>query len=402
MVLKLLAKGLGVALSIVLARILGPEDLGLVQLANNYALLFALIGIYGFRLLIVQSLNKNYENISLFRSAISFTFTLIIFLTIAGFFILLSYSEILGFPSFDYVYFVLTIALASHALKIFAYILLGIRKIAQSIFVEEVAVNFLSLIFMIFGYLIIPTELNTVTILWFNLLSRLVILICLLFYNPLKNVLRKWDGFGVNKEHVFQATPLFIVAIVGIFQARLDTAILGGVASSEDIAFWSVAIALTQFVPFAQQLYESYYTPKLTVEKIRDLGFQNELRWSTRLILFIAVLMTLFYSLAGSRILAIWGEEFSKGALYILVFLSFSQIMNSLSGISGLVLIMAGHRALRRNISLISGVIQVLLSSIFVPSYGLIGAGISVFVTSSIVNISLLILVKQRLRFSML
>ena len=71
MVLKLLAKGLGVALSIVLARILGPEDLGLVQLANNYALLFALIGIYGFRLLIVQSLNKNYENISLFRSAIS-------------------------------------------------------------------------------------------------------------------------------------------------------------------------------------------------------------------------------------------------------------------------------------------------------------------------------------------
>ena len=97
---------------------------------------------------------------------------------------------------------------------------------------------------------------------------------------------------------------------------------------------------------------------------------------SARLITLLALPVLILFLLAPERVMKLFGPQFSGDAI-VLSILAVGQFVNVATGSVQVILVMCGYERLLRNVTVLCVIIQVVLSLVLVPLWGVVGAAVA-------------------------
>ena len=185
---------------------------------------------------------------------------------------------------------------------------------------------------------------------------------------------------------------------INIIYSNLDIIILGLFLSSKDIGIYKIAFQVALFASFGLQAINVAVGPRFA--RLYALGEKEKLQrlvtLSTRAMLIFNLFITLFFIIAGKKLLSlVFGTAFI-GSYEPLLILLIGQFVNSAAGSVGIILNMTGHEkdtVKGRAIALLTNIV---LNFILIPFFGIIGAAITSAISMMIWNVMLWWIVWKR------
>lgn len=194
------------------------------------------------------------------------------------------------------------------------------------------------------------------------------------------------------------AWPLTIVSLMFIADQRVDTLILGMMATPAAVGVYTAASRGAELMAFYVIAVNSVLAP--TTARLYANGALNQLQQvvtrSTRTVFLASLVTAIVFILFGPWYLSIFGPEFVAGqtALTVMVL---GRLFNAAAGSVGPLLIMTGHeRDVAVGVGIAAGV-NVILNILLIPQLGILGAAIATSCGTITWDILLVIQVYRRL-----
>jgi O-antigen/teichoic acid export membrane protein len=192
---------------------------------------------------------------------------------------------------------------------------------------------------------------------------------------------------GVRQLLAFSA-PVCLTQVVTQVGANIELLMLSVVSTMAAVGVYSAALRiqavgamlLTASQAVAKPIIADLYHQRDWAQLARL--YQTLTRWSLSFILPYFLTILLF----ANPILSIFGEEFERGSL-ILIIVSLGTLVNAGTGICGAMIVMTGHSKLTFFNSLISAGLSVTLSLILIPSFGLVGVAVAAALSTALINL---------------
>lgn len=199
-----------------------------------------------------------------------------------------------------------------------------------------------------------------------------------------------------TKEIMEISLPMMMTQSMGFFNAQSGIVLLGVFRPAEEVGYYSIAVKLATLTAFVLQAINSIAAPKFS--ELFYSGKLDELfhvaRKSSKLIFWTTSPILLLLLILGKPILGLFfGEEFQGGYL-ALVFLAFGQFVSSISGSTGVFMNMAGHQKVMRNIVLLSSILNVVISLLLIPRFGINGVAFATMFSLIFWNVVSLLYIK--------
>ena len=147
-----------------------------------------------------------------------------------------------------------------------------------------------------------------------------------------------------------EAIPFSLNSGVSVIRSKLVTYVLAAFGSVTAVAIYDVALRGAALVAFTLDALNTAIAPYITAafEK-KDFNLQKIITKTSRVIFAFSVPIALTFILGGDQLIALlFGKEY-KLAYVPLVILCVGQLINSLAGSVGLVLVMTGNQAYYTN-----------------------------------------------------
>lgn len=406
-VVKALGVVFGLGLSIFLARTIGAEGLGIINLSNRIVSVMLVLGLFGMSKVIIKEVaiahnKKDLEHIgNVMHSAYwlngLITISLSILLILASPWVA---SSIFEEPKLTYPLIIAFVVMTPQVFsRIFSSGLIGFRKIWQSNLVDQALSICLTSVLVFVTWLFVQ-ELSVNMVATCYAIGRVCVTLSVgLFWKKIyKN--------NVSSKKIFEkllktAKPLFLISIAGIVINSSDIIILGFFSEAKDVGIYVVSARIALLTSVLLQISNSALSPKIAAlyaeNNIKSL--EEMIKRITKGLFFIGLFVFLFFIFSGNWILSIWGEEFEE-AYWILIILGFGQLVNLTTGAVGIILIMTGHEKTQRNISICFMMVFLILSFTIIPIYGALGASIASATTVVGINITKLIYVKKNTKIN--
>ncbi len=405
--IKVLGVFFSISLSIFLARTIGAEGIGVINLTNKIILLAITLGLFGSFKFIIKEVaishnQKDFDEVgNVMHTAYWFNGFLTLIISVA--LILCSpfiSDHIFMMPELKFPLIIASIVLTPQVFsRIFSAGLAGYRKIWQSVLVDSTLSIFFTLFFLLILWLNkIVLTINLVAICY--ALGRLGVTISVgIYWNKIfKNFSKR--NKNINKL-LKTSKPLFIVSLVGIIINNGDVLILGLFSDANDIGIYSVCARITLLIIIILQITNSAVSPKIaslySQNKVHDLELM--IKKTTRFLFIIGSVFYILLILFGKPILSLWGSEFVSGYLVLLI-VGFGQFINISTGAVGSILLMTGYEKIQRKISLYFLFIFVVSCIILTNQFGIIGAAFSACITKGGINLVKLIYVRNILKIN--
>ncbi len=164
---------------------------------------------------------------------------------------------------------------------------------------------------------------------------------------------------------------------------------------------YSAAAKMATLVALGLSIIDYVYVPKIAAlwESHKLIGLQKLIKDASKQILVITIPISVVLIVGGKWLLSLFGPAFT--ASYIpLVILVCGQLINSLTGMVGGVLMMTGHQRMFFFFYFISFVVQALLNFILIPKFGIIGAAIGTATAIVILNFLGYIYIRKKIHIS--
>ncbi|MDX1412676.1 MAG: polysaccharide biosynthesis C-terminal domain-containing protein, partial [Candidatus Promineifilaceae bacterium] len=194
------------------------------------------------------------------------------------------------------------------------------------------------------------------------------------------------------------ALPLLLVA--GLFEVnqRATVIILGTLSGPRDAGIFSIASLIAALISFILLAANTALGPVIsslyTSNEISRL--QNILTRSARITFLIALVMALALTLLRQWVLLLFGQEFLQiGTLLGILIIGY--LFSVAAGSVGMILIMTGREKYTLTPIAVSAVVTILLNVIWIPRWGIEGAGLATIVGMISGNILLVIQVRRLL-----
>lgn len=311
--------------TILMARILLPERMGLYSLALSTIVFFSAFTDFGIGNALISYLSKLKNKKNKFNSYFSFLFKLKLFL-------LIFVSSLLFFLSYfiSNIYYKKPIfyALLAGSFYIIIIGLLGIYESLFRVFNDFKTILKKEIIFQILRLFLIPVTLlfllklnNNLLNFWIFIFLTLSYLLSLIYiYTKSKNLPIKSKIFennffkkSLSKEEIknFKSfiIPLSFISLSGIFFGSIDMLMLGRYVSSEFISYYSSALSLIGSITLLISFISTGIFPLLSSLKGKKLNslFKKSLKYSFLISLFSSFFVLLF---SKTIILLIYGKEY--------------------------------------------------------------------------------------------
>jgi O-antigen/teichoic acid export membrane protein len=388
--------------SIIVARTLGVEGVGIINLINQLGAVLLVFTLFGFRTVIVKyvSIAKSrqlYRDILIvIKTSLIFNGLLSICFAALGVFLLpvvvklfsdnqeLYYPLIIGF-------FMLIPQTYS---RVYASALNGYGKNWQSSLVDQALSSILILIGL-FIYWITEIPFTPTGVLLLYAISRIILLIIMIVL--WKKTFSLKGKVNINlKPMLKMGLPMLLITGGLVITSNIDSLMLGSLSSLNDVGLYTIAAKLALLTSFFLAVSNTVLSPKIAA--LYDKNQINELsvmiNKTTRFLLFIAIISLLIFIFFGKLILGLWSSDFVL-AYPILILLSIGQFFNIATGCSGLLLVMTGHEKVQGYISGFSLILNIILNIILINLYGALGAAIATAITVALENSIKVILVKK-------
>lgn len=192
--------------------------------------------------------------------------------------------------------------------------------------------------------------------------------------------------------------PMLVTYTFFFFIGQSGTMFLGIFQPAEQIGYYDVAMKLSSLVTFILTAINAMVAPRFA--ELYHAGKMDELfavaHKAAKLIFWATVPILLFLIILGKPLLGlVFGANFTK-AYPALVLLVIGQFVNAASGATGFVIYMTGDEKILRNYTVVTAILNIALSLILIPRFGIAGAALASAVGISVLNGALLIYIWKR------
>lgn len=196
--------------------------------------------------------------------------------------------------------------------------------------------------------------------------------------------------------------PLLWVSLTNLVTAWAPVVLLSIFGTTRDVGIFSIAFRTAALTSFVLLAVSSIAAPKFAslYAEGRTQELSDVVRSSTTLMALASLPVLAVLLLAPGPVLALFGEEFSSGGAGILRVLALGQFVNVATGSVSHLLMMSGRERLLRNAMFGSAAATLLLNSVLIPSWGLMGAAIATSFVLAAVNLCLVRLSRRHLGIS--
>jgi len=200
------------------------------------------------------------------------------------------------------------------------------------------------------------------------------------------------------KEILTISTPMLMTATMTFIIGQTGVIMLGIFRPEAEVGYYHIAVKLATLTAFILQAVNSMAGPKFS--ELYHSDQMDELFYvakkSAKLIFWATTPILLIFVILGKPILHIlFGPEFAVAYLP-LVMLVLGQFINSIAGSTGLFMNMTGNQNIFRNIVFIAALCNVGINFLLVPEYGIYGAATAAMISLAGWNIATLIYIKMK------
>jgi O-antigen/teichoic acid export membrane protein len=391
------------ASSIVITRTIGAEVFGKYALANSIFQVLGVFAVFGLNTGVVRLVSKYRARNepqavkgSLVSSMIvSLWLSITIMLLVIGFAPLIAHR---GFPNierFGLILRVYIIALPFNALMlVLDGYTQGLKTLKYSVIVESVSRPVIRLVAVV-GLFLLGLRLFGVI---FGTVASFVAAAAMAFYFA-----RKMSPFDfkrtatrlVTRELFFYSLPLVFARFMNVLIIRSNTILVGFFTNATDTGLFGAAITLSPLISLGLLSFSKIFAP--VISELWEKGDRAELEASfksvTKWVFSIGFPIFLIFMLFSPTLLKVFGKDFGRAATALRL-LSAGQIVDAAVGPVGFILSMTGRQNLNLVNSVVLAVVNVGLNVIFIPRYGIAGAGLATAISLAALNVVRVVEVK--------
>lgn len=380
-------RGLGAALAfflnVVLARVVGAEDMGVYYLALTITTVASTIGTLGLgNVLVRQTAAGAAQDDWSTLKATAVMGTRMSLLCAAAVTILLAVAapwlaaDLMQKPELavPLQWMALTI-IPQTQMQLHAQLLRGLKKIALSQVIRNIDIPLLTMIFIA----VLGGTYGASGAAWsFTLANVIAAVMASWMWRRTVGPGGSSDVSVSRRDLLRHGFPILQTNLINLSLNPATTLMLGAMSTSISVAIFAVAFRTAMLTRFALMSVNSIAGPKFaelhgTADR-RSLASTS--RRSAFLITLVAAPLFLFIVIFPGWTMGLFGEAFVEGA-NVLVILALGQFIAAICGSVGYLLMMSGNEKALRNNTLVSGLFSLVLNLILIPSYGVIGAAIS-------------------------
>ena len=378
--LKVMSAALAFGFNVLLARVLGPEQLGNYFLAVTVCTIAAVFGRFGLDNVLVRftaagaaagdwsSVKGLYRKglwIGIAASAISSIIMFVYAQYISEY--VFSKKELAGPIR------LMTLAVVPISVSfLFVGMLGGLKRIRDSQLVQGIGIPGFTLI----GFYIVGRHWGLNGAVWsyvFGAATASVMGYALLRNATphLKAVQASFDTGRIIRTSI----PLLLVDSMHFINGWITTIMLGVYRTSVEVGIFNMALKTAMLTSIALVAVNAIASPKFSAFYSR--GEISELSRigviSSRLILIVSSPLLLVFIFAPGIVLSIFGENFKAGETCMRI-IAIGQFINAVTGSVGQMLAMTGNEVVLRNIIMATAALNIALSVVLIPGLGINGA----------------------------
>lgn len=272
----------------------------------------------------------------------------------------------------------------------------ALKHVAKSQFAGQILRPFVFLCGLGVIYFVSGEVLNASTAMAINLVGFAA---ALLFVVVLFNKALSKDAVDSVPEYMTKtwtrvALPMLLMNAMLQTENQADIIIIGFFLDSDQIGIYAAAKKISLLVAFGYYAVNAIAAPMIAEmwHQDRKKELQRMLTLAAWGISAFTLPVSLIMIIFGKQILGLFGPEFTA-AYWPLVILSGGQIINSMVGSVGALMIMTGHQKNALIIIAVSMVSNIALSLLLIPAFAIIGAAIAMSMSLIIWNILMFVYV---------
>jgi len=190
------------------------------------------------------------------------------------------------------------------------------------------------------------------------------------------------------KSHLSISLPMIITAFVQLINGKVDTIMIAWFETTAVVGVFSMAFKLSVITNFVIGALKTIAMPKISelfwTEKKEELD--RVIQYSTLIIFFFALPISVVLFLFPDFILALIRDEFTEGSTTLRIF-AVSQLINAASGMVAVFLNMSGNQVFFTRVVTVTTLANIVLNAILIPMYGMEGAAAATLVTTATWNL---------------
>ncbi len=403
---QMLATGLGLISSILIARFYGAEVLGIVAVINSFLILATIFTVLGTDISILRLIPEHiakYSLTSAFKVYRKVQYMVIgISLAASALFFWganIIADQVFSKPHLSYYFALASVFVIFKSLMLFnTQAVRGLRLVRMFAFMLVLPQSFNLLFLIAIGFFWPDKEVPVYALLSGFAMTGIAGWLIMKYafkkkLHPDDSVqhVPTWDILRISLPMLLTATMAFIIGQTGVIM-------IGMFRSETELGYYAVAVKLSALTTFVLQAVNSMAGPKFSElfhsDKIDDL-FQVAKK-SAKLIFWATTPIFIVFLVLGKPILSIvFGREF--GVVYpALVFLVMGQFVNTIAGSTGMFMNMTGNQSVYRNIMIIAAALNITLNMFLIPDLGFNGAAIAAMISLCFWNIVTLLYIKLK------
>jgi O-antigen/teichoic acid export membrane protein len=398
--------GLSFISTMVLARLLGPEDYGAYSNAVAWVLIFSALGVLGFNTLLIRDLAimKAQNNWGLIKGLLRFSDGLILSISLLLALILWGVAGIL-FSTPDKENLKISLLIASPLIPLYTIVNLrqssmrGLQQVTRAMLPDLIIRPGFYLVCILGLYLFFPKLISLPIIIALSIIVAIVDLLISIRWLQLilpEDVRTTQPQYHI-KDWLSAAPPMFVIGGTQILFAQATTIMLGMMSNAKNIGYYAVASRVSNlliFLPLAVGIVMGPLIAHLYSQGEKIL-LQRIIKRIIRLTFAVTLLLGLLFSIFGRNVLSIFGHEFqiADRALNLLII---GYIVDSGLGMSIMTLMMTGHERIVAISQPAFAVLLFILCVLLIPSHGYESAAMAFMLVMIVSRVFFAFVVKKR------
>ena len=403
---RVAATCLGLASSVIIARVYGADVVGIVAMVNSFLMLATIFTVMGTNTSLLRLIPEHlvkYSPTSAFKIYRKSQFMVIAASLVTGT-LFFSGSYLIAEKVFSKPHLSFYFALASIFVVFKSLMLLNTQavrglRLIKSFALMQVLPQVFNLLILISLGLLWPTSSVPVYALLGGFTITGILGWGIMSYsfhqkmNPNDRVktMTSREILSISLPMLMASTMTFIVGQTGVIM-------LGMFRSEAEVGYYAIAVKLATLTAFILSAVNSMAGPKFSElyhsDKMDELF--HVAKKSAKLIFWTTTPILLGFVVLGKPVLSIiFGQEFIV-AYPALVLLVLGQFVHSISGATGLFMNMTGHQKIFRNIVFIAAVANICINLFLIPQYGIYGAATAAMISLVMWNLATLIYINKK------
>ena len=195
------------------------------------------------------------------------------------------------------------------------------------------------------------------------------------------------DSIFETKKILGFSWPLLLADFFGLIVIWMNILMIGYFKDSHEVGIYSAAHRTALLVQVILLSFNAIFSPIIAdlYNKKESKKLERLFKIVTKWILSLSLPICLLTILLAPEILSLFGKDFILGAACLII-LSLSQLVNSIFGSAGFLIMMAGKSRINLFNNMTAATLNICLNLFLIPRYGITGAAISLLITISVTN----------------